>query len=426
MLSEIEKAIRDEISASVALEHVKYLCSIGDRFVGTDGDKKAFEYIIKKFQEFGLQIDKTKICVPSFRERRCSLSIVEPVKREFKVLSAYFSPATPPEGVTGQLEYLGDGEEEDYKEKDVKGKIVVLKEKDFENLKFWMGRYARLARIHGALGIVLIHVMPWPYRCSLEIGNNSIENRFFKEQVPVVTISCTDGQDLMYLLGKGNVVGTLKVDTEVKEASSFVIRGTLKGSEYPDEKISIIAHRDNGVAPGANDNGSGTATMLIIAECLSKRKPKRSIEFISSTAEEGVTAGALQYVNAHENEIKHVKALFNIDMIATGGPLNLVDIGIWPDCPPLAHSKELNKLVEDIAHELGYSLRRMISSRGVSDSGRFIEKGVPSVWFWKPDDPYYHSELDSPERIDPNMMKILGDIVAITVWRLANMDRLPV
>jgi len=425
MLSETENSIRNDISALGALKHVEYLSSIGDRFVGTNGDKTAIEYVVRKFQELGLQVDKTEIRVPSFQERGSSLSINKPVKRQFKVWAAYFSPATLPEGVTGQLDFLGDGEEEDYKGKDVKGKIVVLKEKGFESLKFWMGKYARLAKIHGALGIVLIHAMPWPYRCSLEIGNNNIKNRFFKEQVPVVTVSCTDGQDIMYQLGKGDAVGTLKVNTKVEEVSSFIIRGTLKGVENPEERVSIIAHRDNGIPPGANDNGSGTGTMLNIAECFSKRKPKRSIEFISSTAEEGVTAGAWQYVGAHADEMKYIKALFDIDMIATGGPVNLVGTGIWPDRPPLEHSKELNKMVEDVAHELGYSLGHMTAGWGVSESGRFIEKGVPSVWFWKPDDPYYHTEFDSPERIEPNMMKVVGDIVAITIWRIANMDKVP-
>lgn len=424
-LSKIENQIRNAVSAVKALEHVKQLAKIGDRFAGTSGDTEALGYVTKVFQELGLQIDKTEINILSFQEMESSFIINKPIKKEFKVSAAIFSPATPPEGLTGELIFLNEGEEEDYKGKDVEGKIIILRERSFHSLKFWMGKYSRLAKIHGALGIILIHAMPWPYRCSLEIGNSNVKNRFYKEQVPVVTISSTDGLDLLYQLGKGKTVGTLKVKTEVKQTSSYIVRGTLVGSKFPDERVSVIAHRDNGISPGANDNASGTATMLNIAEALHRYKPKRSLEFISSTAEEGATEGAWQYVEAHKDEMKHIKALFNIDMIATGGTLNLVDTGIWPDTPPLNHSRELNKFVEKIAYELGYSLGHMTAGWGVSESGRFIERGVPSIWFWKPDDPYYHSEFDSPERIESNIMKVVGDIVAISMWRIANMDEVP-
>ena len=425
MLSELERRVRDEISAVNAMKHVKFLSDIGNRFVGSKGDKKAIDYVSKEFKKLGLTIDKTEISVPTFRERETKLTVVKPVKKTFQCVASYFTPPTPKKGVTAPLVYVGGGEEKDYHGKDVEGKIAVMNEKGMGDLKFWMGRYAAIAKHHGALALISIHVMPYPYRTSWEIGNNNVENRFPEEGVPTATLSCVDGQELMWLMGGGEVEACLKLDVETRMAKSHVVRGVLKGREISEEKISIIAHRDNGIPPGANDNASGTGTMLEIARALTRVGTRRSVEFISCTAEEGVTAGAYQYVQAHKDEMPSIKALFNIDMISTGGRLNLVGRGIWPDTKPLEHSKDLNRMVLKVAHELGYELGSMVASWGVSESGRFIEHGVPAVWFWKPDDPYYHSVYDKPENLEPNMLKVVGDIVAITILRLDAVDKIP-
>jgi hypothetical protein len=68
---------------------------------------------------------------------------------------------------------------------------------------------------------------------------------------------------------------------------------------------------------------------------------------------------------------------------------------------------------------LGYYVGRMIAAT-TSEETRFLEAGVPAAWFYKWDDYYYHSEHDSPEKIDANSLKAVADIVAIAIWRLAN------
>ncbi len=424
MITDEENELRNRISALGAMRHVEALARIGDRFVGTKGDKKTIVYVEKRFKELGLTVDRTPICVPSFQEKETTLTIIQPQRRVFRALASYFTPATPKKGLEAPLAYVGDGDEEDYAKGDVRGKIVVVRE-NLNKPKFWLGRDAAMAAKHGAVGLVSIHSNPLPYRTSFEIGNNNVEDRFPAVNVPTAVISCPDGEDLLYILGHGETRGILKVDVKMEEKKSFVIRGTMKGDGSTQERISIIAHRDNGIPPGANDNASGTGAMLEIARALKGLKLKRTVEFISCTAEEGVTAGAYQYVKAHEAEMPQIKALFNIDMISTGGRLNLVGRGIWPDRPPLDHSQKLNSMLMQVAGELGYSLGSMVADWGVSESGRFIEKGVPAAWFWKPDDPYYHTTYDSPERLEPNVLKVVADIVAITILRLANMERIP-
>jgi hypothetical protein len=50
---------------------------------------------------------------------------------------------------------------------------------------------------------------------------------------------------------------------------------------------------------------------------------------------------------------------------------------------------------------------------------------VPAVWFWKPDDFYYHSPHDRIENLDGNSLKAVADITAIALSRMADDEALP-
>ena len=112
-------------------------------------------------------------------------------------------------------------------------------------------------------------------------------------------------------------------------------------------------------------------------------------------------------------------------MFGVGGKLHLVELGLWPDTDPIPHTDWLMRRLEAVADELGYDVGRMTATWGVAESGRFLEAGVPAVWFWRPDDFYYHSAHDTVDKLDGNALKAVADITAVTVWRLANDDELP-
>jgi hypothetical protein len=75
---------------------------------------------------------------------------------------------------------------------DTTGKIVILCEASLGFSHFWLGPYAQEAAERGAIGMIVIHPSPWPYRMSMEAGNINIERRFVERQVPAVSISALD------------------------------------------------------------------------------------------------------------------------------------------------------------------------------------------------------------------------------------------
>jgi hypothetical protein len=422
VLSEFEEQLRSRVTARGALATIEDLVGFGDRFVGSAGDRAAADYVRARFAELGLEVEDRPFTTPGYSHTRSDITLAD--GRLFEGIPPYFSPAGR---VRGDLVFAGSGDEPDYDGLDVAGKIALIQETGLGYARFWMGTFAAIAARRGAIGVVVVHPLPWPYRMSMEAGNGSLENRFLDEQIPVISVSAIDGAHLMHAIGAGAATAELVVECEVPEVTSWNVSGVLRGGEQPAERILVHAHRDHGLWPGANDNGSGLGTMLEIAAALASSRPKRSIEVLCTTAEEGVTKGIAAYIEAQQAEgsLGGIRAAIDLDMFGTGGKLQLVELGLWPDTEPIPHTEWLMQWLERVAEELGYDVGRMTATWGVAESGRLIQAGVPAAWFWRPDDFYYHSVHDSVDKLDGNCLKAVGDVTAITVWQLANADELP-
>ncbi len=421
MISQEEWAIIREIKGGRALKDVENLAALGDRFVGTEGDKKAIEYVKKEFDRLGLEIRETPIRVPTFLQRSEPVLRIKATGLELEAVPPYFSPSTPEGGLEAEVVPIIGGQDADYEGRDVEGKIALLMETEGGYSMFWLGTFAQRAAERGAVGLIIIHPMPWPYRMSMEAGNSRIPDRFCEKRLPALCVSALDGARLMYEIGRGNNVVEFKSETLIEDRDSVIISGLKRGREYPEERIGVIGHRDNGIAPGANDNLSGASCMLELARVLSSRECKRGFEFICSTAEEGVTIGAWTYCQRHKDDLqKNMKALIDIDMIGCGGLIKQVEKGLWPDSEPILQPDWLMEMVDEVAEDLGYFFGRMTAGWGVAESARFLEIGVPATWFWAPDDPYYHSVYDKAENVNPINLKGVSDVAAVVMYRLAN------
>jgi Iap family predicted aminopeptidase len=425
MLTALEQELRGRISGRRAITYVETLVAAGDRFVGSDGDATVADEVRERFKGWGLEVVSREFETLGYRHGRVELALAD--GRSFEAIPPYFSPPTPPGGVRGELTFVGGGEEPDYADVDVAGAIAVLQEVGLGYSRFWLGTFAALAARKGAVAMVVIHPLPWPYRMSLEAGNGRLESRFCPDQIPVVCVSGIDGGQLLHAIGAGRAEARLTVECELPQARSRNVSGVLRGHELPDETVLVVAHRDHGIHPGANDNGSGFGTMMEIAAALAGTEPRRTIEFLCSTAEEGVTPGIAAYIDARERDgtLRQIRAAVDLDMFGVGGKVKLVELGLWPDTDPIPHSEWMMRWVEGLADELGYDVGRMTAPWGVAESGRFLQAGIPAIWFWKPDDFYYHSVHDTVDKIDGNALKAVADITAIALWQLANADDLP-
>ena len=202
-VAEVEKELRGRISARRALEHIEHLVSLGDRFVGSEGDRRGAEYARARFEEWGFDVEDREFSTFGYQHSRAELRLIRS-DRAFEAIPPYFAPPTPEGGVRGELVFAGGGEEQDYERLEVDGKIVVIQETGLGYARFWLGTFAALAASRGATAMVVVHPLPWPYRMSMEAGNGRLEDRFLDVQLPAVSVSSIDGAQLLYAIGRGD------------------------------------------------------------------------------------------------------------------------------------------------------------------------------------------------------------------------------
>jgi aminopeptidase YwaD len=394
------------------MEHVERLSDCGDRFAGQPGDRPAADYVEQFLRSVGLEVERTAADLITFREDHCSLALADGTPLD--ATSAYYSPSTPGP-IDAPLVYIGSGTEESYEGKHVEGAIVVLEEDALGYELFWLGKYAERAAARGVAGIVVIHPFPWSYRMTMEFGGADLSRPFPDPSVPTVAISATSALRVMSAIAGANAIARFDLRTVVAPCVSDHVAGVLLGTRRPEERVIVLAHRDIPIVPGANDNGSGTAAILELARLLADHRTERSIVLLSVAGEEGRAQGTASYIESLGAGIANVKT-------AAGGPLRIVEEIHWPDRPePARFTDWLMEMLERSADRFGYQLERYRTEAG-ADAGRFLDAGVPSAWFWKPDDFRYHSREDKPEYMDANAVKATADIVADTVLTIAGAD----
>jgi hypothetical protein len=222
-------------------------------------------------------------------------------------------------------------------------------------------------------------------------------------------------------LKPGGTDGTfLQAFTDSDGNKSSNVIGILPGSDPKLSKEFVIvgAHRDHfgrtdqeectGLCLGANDNGSGTATVLALAQAMRLRQtaPKRTIAFFLFSSEELGCEGSHYYVKHPTPAIPLASVVYdiNFDMVGsyTQWGKRVVAHGTVGNTPGLAEIKPL------IAPS---GLNMEINVPGIeeddSDYYPFCVAGIPMVSFFTHDPKCYHRSCDTIEKIDfPNMAKI--------------------
>ncbi len=427
VLRKDEELIVSAIDSWKMREHDRILAEvIGDRFLGTEGDRRSIKYITDHFKNCGLQVEMDPVETLTFDYRGATLSVSEPISRNINCKAAYYSK---PGEAEGELIYVGNGTEEEMSTASIKGKVAVATARNGDPI--WIGfNITRAARL-GAVALVICHTSPIPFTPSTSFGLWDHSGGWKKgyppleEQVPCVTIGCHDAMPLLYQMGRGGLSGRVSVNCKTEPRPGVNIRGLLLGKENSEERVVILAHRDDGACPGANDNGTGSSALLELARVFQQIPPsKRTVEFLSTTSEEGISDGIWQYVaNRRANsELHDIVAALDIDMVGVGGPPRIIDGGSWSDEPSVPHNAKLNDYVAACGKEIGVMFGRLFSTLGTPEEGCLNANGVPATCIWKPDDPNYHSINELVDNVDWNAVRAVTQTVALAARRISQSE----
>lgn len=215
----------------------------------------------------------------------------------------------------------------------------------------------------------------------------------------MVGISQEDGEALKGVLAKGEV--QVRVWVKVEEVQSQNVIAELRGSA-PDPRVVILGgHYDSVPAgPGANDNASGTAVVLTLAEELAGRSVPFTLRFMGFGSEEIGLVGSQRYVESlSQEERSRILAVLNFDVV--GSPIPLATRG---------HTSLALRLRE-VANGLGMDLAGAPPD-ALSDHESFLRANIPAVILTTPDFSRIHTPQDTLEHVDA---RALDDTIALAL-----------
>jgi hypothetical protein len=221
------------------------------------------------------------------------------------------------------------------------------------------------------------------------------------------------------------------------------VAAIIKGSIYPESYVIITGHLDHvgidgdEVYNGADDNGSGTVSILEIAQAFQiavneGKRPKRSIVFLHVSGEEEGLLGSEYYVNNPLYPIEETFVNLNLDMIGRTDPTRgYKDEDYIYSIGSDRISKELKKVSEMVNKQtlnlkLDYRFDVPNDPNDFyerSDHYNFAKNNIPVIFFFSGTHEDYHGPNDTFEKIRFDLLTKRARLVFHTAWELANMDK---
>jgi hypothetical protein len=435
------------------------------RDTGSPGQKKAAKYIADHFKSLGLlppvKTDQGKSYFQKFdllKSKWKNVSIT--AKKGFQ--TTYLTDVYALGSINGKvsksykLVYMGDGKKENYKNVKVKGKAVIFFIEGIRELR----KKRQIAQDAGASQVFMIagkdqkkhdatlkylsyYVKRWT-RGQLK----SKENKFLVMVSPKTAATLFKTTEEQFAknetkIGAKSMKFKLTAEQEVKTGvSSENVLGFLEGSDKKKEVLVITAHYDHigkrgdKIYNGADDDGSGTVTVLELAEAFAKAKkagkgPRRSILFMTVSGEEKGLLGSSYYTDFDPVfPLKNTVADLNIDMVGR------ID-DRYKDDPDYVYvigsdklSSELHNLSEEankqyINIKLDYKYNDENDPNRFyyrSDHYNFAKNNIPIIFYFNGTHADYHKPTDTIEKIHFGKMQKIGRLVFHTAWKIANRD----
>ena len=236
------------------------------------------------------------------------------------------------------------------------------------------------------------------------------------------------------------IIGGIKSLTEPVDSENVV--AFIKGTEKPDEILVISAHldhegiKDGKIYNGADDDGSGTVAILEIAEAFKAAAdngdgPKRSILFLHVTGEEKGLLGSRHYTdNDPIFPLKNTVADLNIDMIGRTDPKREGD----RNYVYLIGSDKLSTELHNISEEANTKYTNIILDYTYNDENdpnrfyyrsdhyNFAKNNIPVIFYFNGTHDDYHQPSDTPDKIQYDLLENRTRLVFYTAWEVANRD----
>jgi len=314
-----------EINYDNIEKHINTIWNLGSRVTGYPGFYATAKYVEDYFEKLGLQVYKQsfKLAIPLEVEGKL---IVEGIRYPVHVLwpNVVALGNTPPEGVAGQIIYVGKGSLKEFYGKDVKDTIVLM---DFDCGYNWINAI-RL----GASAVIFVEsdsMLRYDAFSKLVIGAPLDFPRGYVEKQVIVPV-------LRKILSGEKVYGKVILKAGWKQVEAYNIVGILPG-ESSDDFIVVSAHYDTwGIVPAlptSLDEATNIGVLLELARVLSQKRLKRTLVFVALAGHWQGLAGAREFVRQFilpkSDEGKRVWMEIGLDLSTDSYGVTLVHAGFF-------------------------------------------------------------------------------------------------
>jgi len=466
------KSFANTITADDLKKHLYIVAGreMEGRETATEGQRKAAMYIEEYFKSLNLLPGSDggyQMNYPLYQDSLIQASIEVNGKpfQMFKDFTVTLSATNSSVVMGGEVVFAGygysDSVRDDYKGINARGKIVLVLPgipPSAENQRRGGGQAAiqEAALKNGAVAVLSVQIN-FP-RNATGIRGSMYYNGFRKTIYPnLFSVSEQVAREIMgagydsakEAMAKGipqprsytaNVL--LNINKSINKLTSSNVVGYLEGADKKDEYLVLTAHydhlgkrNDSTIFYGADDDGSGTVSILELAEAFAKAKqegkgPRRSIVFMAVSGEEKGLWGSAYYSDYPLFPLEKTTANLNIDMIGRTDPkrkkadsMNYVyvvgDHLLSSELRPISESmnKKYTKLGLDYKYNEPNDPERIYYR---SDHYNFARKGVPIIFYFNGTHNDYHRITDTPDKINYELMKKRAQLIFYTAWEMAN------
>ncbi len=287
------------------------------RIIGTEADAENAEWLLGKFHQAGL----SDVHLQSFdlppqwmpQTWSVSASVGAEALKLTTAQPTYRSTGTDAKGLDLEAVDVALASPGDLANRDLRGKAVFFYSTDFfsRHVTVSDGAFKRIEDL-GAAAIFVTLMIP---------GNARTQFYPVNSKVPTFSLGYQDGLAIREMIGKsrGGPAPHVKINLDIKlipNLKTATVWGTLPG--MTDETVMITAHRD-GWCEGANDNGTGVATMLGLAEYFAKipkEQRRRTIIFLGTSGHHDGTAESGVWLSQHKELFEKTALLINCEHTA--------------------------------------------------------------------------------------------------------------
>ena len=371
-------------SAEAFAELEEFLEELGSRESATAQEAAAAEYLQDRFQESGYETEIQRFTIEDQVLAGMGLTLDLPGPEEFAALPLERSGLGD---VSGILTPVGLAMPGDLPDGGLEGRIALAK----RGVITFQAK-AENVFAAGAVGLVIYNNVFGLFRGVLSSEPDH----------PVISLSRNDGEAIEDLLADSELQASITLTTEDLPSQNVI--AVKKG---PGEAVVVLGGHYDTVPEiiGANDNASGAAVLVTLARMLADVDLPFTLRIIPFGSEELGLLGSRFYVESlTEEELENTKAMLNFDALGTGPVVSVFGDG------------EITDLVSDIGDQIDVDVAVTLGLRGgSSDFASFREAGVPYLMFFGDDVSRIHTERDTLEFVQPEM---LGGAAAVAAAML--------